>query len=62
MPYTVYLVQSCLTLYRDRLESILAKRTLGSQKLDEIKIKINVLSAFIKKEAPEKLSRAEDEL
>ncbi|KAF9643973.1 disulfide isomerase [Thelephora ganbajun] len=45
-----------------RLESILAKGTLGSQKLDEIKIKFNVLSAFVKRETPEKLSRAEDEL
>jgi len=42
-----------------RLESILAKRNLGPKKLDEIKIKLNVLSAFVKKE---KLSRAEDEL
>jgi len=46
-----------------RLQSILAKGTLGSQKLDEIKIKTNILSAFIKKEeSAEKLSRAEDEL
>jgi len=41
-----------------RLESILAKRTLGSKKLDEIKIKLNVLAAF-HKEAPEKFSRDE---
>jgi len=46
-----------------RLENILAKRTLGPQKLDEIKIKSNILSAFVKEEgAPGKLSRAEDEL
>ncbi|KAF9790736.1 protein disulfide isomerase [Thelephora terrestris] len=45
-----------------RLESILAKGTLGPKKLDEIKTKFNILSAFVKKEAPEKLSRAEDEL
>jgi len=45
-----------------RLGSILGKGTLGSQKLDEIKIKLNVLSAFVKKDAPEKLSRADDEL
>jgi len=52
-----------LTLYCDRLESILAKGTLGPQKLDEIKMKVNVLSSFIKKEeAPGKLSRADDEL
>jgi len=55
--------QPCLTLYCNRLESILAKGTLGSQKLDEIKMKVNVLSSFIKKEeAPGKLSRADDEL
>jgi len=35
---------------------------LGSQKLDEIKVKINTLSAFTKNEAAEKLSRADDEL
>jgi len=35
---------------------------LGSQKLDEIKVKINILSAFVKREAEEKLSRADDEL
>jgi protein disulfide-isomerase A6 len=50
-----------LMLLCDRLESILEKGTLG-QKLDEIKMKSNVLSAFIKKEASEKHSRAEDEL
>jgi hypothetical protein len=45
------------------LGSILEKGTFGSQKLDELKLKINVLSAFVKKEdASEKLSRAEDEL
>ena len=55
--------QSSLTLYCDRLESILAKGTLGPQKLDEIKTKLNVLATFVKREeSPEKLSRAEDEL
>lgn len=50
-------------LSHNRLGNILAKRTLGPQKLDEIKVKSNILSAFVKKEgAPEKLSRAEDEL
>ena len=52
-----------LMLFCGRLGSILKKGTLGPQKLDEIKIKLNVLSAFVKKEdTPEKLSRAEDEL
>jgi len=41
-----------------RLESILAKRTLESKKLDEIKIRYNVLSAFVA-ETSEKLSRDE---
>jgi len=54
-------LQSCLTLFHDRLESILAKGALGPQKLDEIKVKFNVLSAFVKKDE-EKLSRADDEL
>ena len=54
--------QLCLMLSYNRLGSILEKRTLESQKLDEIKIKLNILSAFVKKEVPEKLSRAEDEL
>lgn len=66
MPFTVTSepsLQTCLTLY-DRLESILAKGTLGPRKLDEIKLKLNVLSAFVKEEeeAPEKLPRADDEL
>jgi protein disulfide-isomerase A6 len=45
-----------------RLQSILEKGALGSKKLDEIKIKFNILSAFVKREVPEKLSHADDEL
>ncbi|KAF8349122.1 thioredoxin-like protein [Amanita rubescens] len=43
-----------------RLESILKKRTLSDAKLDEIKVKFNVLRAFTQKE--EKIGRAESEL
>ena len=59
--YSKLSFQSHLTLF-NRLGSILEKGTLGSQKLDEIKIKLNILSAFTKEAAPEKHSRAEDEL
>ncbi len=41
-----------------RLASILGKRTLAVQKLDEIKIKANILAAF--KRAEEKLAEAEE--
>jgi len=43
-----------------RLESILKKRTLSDAKLDEIKVKFNVIRAFTQKE--EKIGRAESEL
>ncbi|KAG6877801.1 hypothetical protein C0993_003775 [Termitomyces sp. T159_Od127] len=47
-----------------RLAKILAKRNLSPSKLDEIKIKANILSAFAeeKVEEPETISRAEAEL
>ena len=47
-----------------RLESILSKRNLASSKLDEIKIKVNILKSFVtEKEAPkETISREEAEL
>lgn len=51
--------QSSLTLFCNRLGSILEKGTLGSQKLDEIKIKLNILSAFTKVAASDKHSRDE---
>ena len=40
-----------------RLASILAKRTLNEKKLDEIKIKANILRSF----ATEKVDEAKDE-
>jgi protein disulfide-isomerase A6 len=36
-----------------RLASILKKRTLAPSKLDEIKVKANILAAFIEKKAEE---------
>ncbi|KAG6897043.1 hypothetical protein C0992_004452 [Termitomyces sp. T32_za158] len=46
-----------------RLAKILKKKNLSSSKLDEIKIKANILSAFAEEvEEPEKVSRAEAEL
>lgn len=42
-----------------RLSSILSKRSLSAQKLDEIKIKHNILSAF--KRAEEKLEEVVEE-
>jgi len=44
-----------------RLTSIVEKRALSAEKLDEIKIKLNILSAFVKKEE-EKIARSEEEL
>jgi protein disulfide-isomerase A6 len=54
-------------LNTNRLNSILAKRNLATSKLDEIKIKANVLKSFLEEraaeeEAKEKISRAESEL
>lgn len=53
----------------NRLNSILAKRNLAASKLDEIKIKANILKSFLeeraaaaKEESKEKLARAESEL
>jgi len=48
-----------------RLNSILAKRSLGATKLDEIKIKANILKAFVEEkiaEEKEKIAREESEL
>ncbi|KAH7921030.1 protein disulfide isomerase [Leucogyrophana mollusca] len=42
-----------------RLASILSKRTLGSEKLDELKIKANVLSAFVAEKVEEAKEKAE---
>jgi protein disulfide-isomerase A6 len=61
----VYLIEGSIDGYR--LESILRKRSLASEKLDEIKIKLNVLKAFTKvpevqEEEPEKVGREAGEL
>jgi len=48
-----------------RLASILSKRTLSAEKLDEIKVKANILKAFVAKkveEAEEKVHAAKEEL
>ena len=44
------------------LESILKKRTLSEAKLDEIKIKFNILRAFAPQTEEENIGRAESEL
>ncbi|PFH52990.1 hypothetical protein AMATHDRAFT_138908 [Amanita thiersii Skay4041] len=45
-----------------RLESILKKRSLSDAKLDEIKIKSNILRAFVEEKEPETIARATSEL
>ena len=52
-----YLIRSCF-----RLESILKKRSLAPAKLDEIKIKSNILKAFGEAPKEESIGRAEAEL
>ena len=47
---------ACLLAYANsspRLESIISKRNIDSSKLDEMKIKINVLKAFVEQKAEE---------
>jgi len=53
-----------LTYGRTRLAKILEKRNLAPSKLDEIKIKANILSSFVEKSegGKEKVARAEAEL
>jgi protein disulfide-isomerase A6 len=46
----------------DRLSGILQKRTLASDKLDEIKVKINVLSSFLKQKAEKVKEKVKGEL
>lgn len=48
--------------YLCRLSGILQKRTLSSDKLDEIKIKVNVLGSFLKQKAEEVKETIKDEL
>ncbi|KAL1683229.1 thioredoxin-like protein [Schizophyllum commune] len=45
---------------RKRLESIISKRNIDSSKLDEMKIKINVLKAFVEQKAEEGKEAAEE--
>ena len=51
-----------LIYYLGRLSGITQKRTLSSDKLDEIKAKINVLSSFLKQKAEKAEERVKDEL
>lgn len=44
------------------LTSILAKKSLAPSKLDEIKTKLNVLSAFVKGKTEEAIQAVKDEL
>lgn len=45
-----------------RLSSILAKRNLAPTKLDEIKVKINILKSFVEDRAKDTIAREESEL
>lgn len=45
-----------------RLASILSKRTLAPAKLDEIKIKANILGAFVVEKVETVIGRETDEL
>ena len=48
--------------YPGRLSGILQKRTLASDKLDEIKVKINVLDSFLKQKAEKVKEKIKGEL
>lgn len=58
--FPILSLESTLTVNANRLASILKKRTLAPAKLDELKIKSNILSAF--KRAEETLGRVTAEL
>jgi len=45
-----------------RLSGILWKKTLSSDKLDEIKVKVNILGSFLKQKAEEVEQKVKDEL
>jgi protein disulfide-isomerase A6 len=63
LPYT-YLART-LTEIACSLSTILSKRTLAGEKLDEIKTKANVLAAFAKKkmeEIPEEIEELVEEV
>lgn len=51
-----------LTCAPGSLASILSKRTLAQSKLDEIKIKSNILKAFILEKSEAVIGRKADEL
>jgi protein disulfide-isomerase A6 len=51
-----------LIYFLGRLSGILRKRTLSSDKLDEIKVKANVLNSFLKQKADEVKERVKGEL
>lgn len=51
-----------LIYYLGRLSGILQKRTLSSDKLDEIKVKINVLSSFLEQKAEKVKEKVKGEL
>ena len=51
-------VTSCSPTYR--LASILQKRTMAAAKLDEIKIKANILAAFAEEKAKDAAEAVED--
>jgi protein disulfide-isomerase A6 len=44
------------------LSGILWKKTLSSDKLDEIKVKVNILGSFLKQKAEEVEQKVKDEL
>ena len=48
----------------DRLQSILKKRNLAPQKLDEVKIKANILSTFkvVKEKAEEAVEKLQEKV
>ena len=53
-----------VTPWMDRLASMLKKRTLSPQKLDEVKLKANVLSAFkaVEEKAEEIVEEVEEKV
>ncbi|KAG5637160.1 hypothetical protein H0H81_005563 [Sphagnurus paluster] len=62
MPCTPGCMFKILTGVCSSLSKILEKRNLAPTKLDEIKIKANILSAFVEEKVEEKTGRAESEL
>lgn len=50
------------SFFHYRLEGILSKRNLSPAKLDELKIKFNILKSFVEPASKETISREEAEL